>query len=347
MPRRRRLLCLSHRGGMAGLRVGGVGGVGCLLAKSDCRVTAGACVSQYQVSKGIGGIVCTNWVNGERAWRRWFWDQGCFWAEGKTVMTTNSLKFSHLGSHPLKNYLVVTACIFLTELLPLWLMSVLSSYYFCLWMVMCRCSLLRQGRLLLLFVEHRPFYSMGECVAPKGCVGQGGGGVWGGPYPTTTTTNTTMLSSPITERNLAPRDVKQTHCKWHFYLLAFASPPPTALIHWEPRGRVQGPHGNSKPCQHGGQLSHDVITAQSLASLWKTDEASLWVIRVAAELMFSVRTPNFGLTWSWCVTVNSCFDLEGSGLSHFKDTSHVLADFKHKSSSRHWTSFTFFFTLCH
>lgn len=39
-------------------------------------------------------------------------------------------------------------------------------------------------------------------------------------------------------------DTKQTHSKWHFYLLAFTSPPPTAFIYWLLQGHFQEPHGN-------------------------------------------------------------------------------------------------------
>lgn len=35
-------------------------------------------------------------------------------------------------------------------------------------------------------------------------------------------------------------------------------PPPTSFIYWDPQCHFQEPHGNSGPCQRGGQLSHDV-----------------------------------------------------------------------------------------
>lgn len=56
---------------------------------------------------------------------------------------------------------------------------------------------------------------------------------------------------PNNGAELGSEDVKQTHCKWHFYLLAFTSPPPTTFIYWDPQCHFQEPHGNGRPCQRG------------------------------------------------------------------------------------------------
>ena len=112
-----------------------------------------------------------------------------------------------------------------------------------LWLIIsvCECcSLLRQDCLPLPFVHSRPLFLMGECakllsahMAPGGRVGvpcslckhanvlQSGGSTAAMEAPPSTPPT---LSSPITE--FGSEDVKQTRCKWHFYLLVFASPSP-------------------------------------------------------------------------------------------------------------------------
>ncbi|KAM7387220.1 hypothetical protein PAMA_009706 [Pampus argenteus] len=66
---------------------------------------------------------------------------------------------------------------------------------------------------------------------------------------------------PNNRAEFGSEDVKQTHRKWHFYLLAFTSPPPAAFIYWDPQCHFQPPHGNSSNVSTGGQLSHDVTVS--------------------------------------------------------------------------------------
>ena len=130
-------------------------------------------------------------------------------------------------------------------------------------MVICCCSLPLQDCLLLPFVLHRCLFSVTECVrllsahmAHRGRVGvpcsfskhadvvQSGGSCCKEIPPLN-------AQKPNNRAEFGSEDVRQTHCKWHFYLLAFTSPPPAAFIYWDPQCHFQPPHGNSRPCQQG------------------------------------------------------------------------------------------------
>lgn len=142
-----------------------------------------------------------------------------------------------------------------------WLMSVFITNYFCLWIAICCCSLLLKDCLLLPFVQRCLLFWMSECarllsahMAPRGRVG----------VSCSFSKYTSVLRSggscckaatgehgAITWAEFGSEDVKQTHCKWHFYLLAIASPPPTSFIYWDLQCHFQEPHGNSRTCQRG------------------------------------------------------------------------------------------------
>lgn len=107
-------------------------------------------------------------------------------------------------------------------------------------MVICCCSLLLQDCLLLPFVPHRPLFLMSECVrllsarmAPRGRIGvprsfskhtnvlqSGGSCYWEPPPPRP------MLSSPITEQNLAPRTSSKHAANGTFIYLPLRNPLP-------------------------------------------------------------------------------------------------------------------------
>lgn len=67
-----------------------------------------------------------------------------------------------------------------------------------------------------------------------------------------------VLSSSITEQNLAQRTSSKHTANGTFICLSSCPLPPTAFIYWDLQCHFQEPHGNSQPCQWGGQLSHDV-----------------------------------------------------------------------------------------
>lgn len=72
-------------------------------------------------------------------------------------------------------------------------------------------------------------------------------------------------------------------------------PPPTSFIYWDPQCHFQEPHGNSGPCQRGGQLSHDVTAPCD----WRS----------AAERQNSVGDPNGTDIWTLELRLDLCSDL--------------------------------------
>lgn len=138
-------------------------------------------------------------------------------------------------------------------------------------MVICCRSLLLQDCLHLPFVQHRRLFLMSECarplsahMAPRGRVGvpcsfskhanvlRSGGsrckGAAGSPPDAQQPNNGAMFGS---------EGVKQTHCKWHFYLLAFV-PSPNILHLLGSAVPFPGAPWQRQALSTGGQLSHDV-----------------------------------------------------------------------------------------
>lgn len=154
---------------------------------------------------------------------------------------------------------------------------------------------------------------MGECakllsahMAPRGRVGvpcslckhasvlQSGGSTAAMEAPPPSTPPT--LGSPITE--FGSEDVKQTRLQMALLFTCLRvplPPPPTSFIYWDPQCHFQEPHGNSGPCQRGGQLSHDVTAPCD----WRS----------AAERQNSVGDPNGTDIWTLELRLDLCSDL--------------------------------------
>lgn len=112
------------------------------------------------------------------------------------------------------------------------------------------------------------------------------------PPPSTPPT----LGSPITE--FGSEDVKQTRLQMALLFTCLRvplPPPPTSFIYWDPQCHFQEPHGNSGPCQRGGQLSHDVTAPCD----WRS----------AAERQNSVGDPNGTDIWTLELRLDLCSDL--------------------------------------
>lgn len=115
---------------------------------------------------------------------------------------------------------------------------------------------------------------------------------WGVPPPPPSTPPT--LGSPITE--FGSEDVKQTRLQMALLFTCLrVPPPPTSFIYWDPQCHFQEPHGNSGPCQRGGQLSHDVTAPCD----WRS----------AAERQNSVGDPNDTDIWTLELRLDLCSDL--------------------------------------
>lgn len=113
---------------------------------------------------------------------------------------------------------------------------------------------------------------------------------WKPPPPSTPPT----LGSPITE--FGSEDVKQTRLQMALLFTCLrVPPPPTSFIYWDPQCHFQEPHGNSGPCQRGGQLSHDVTAPCD----WRS----------AAERQNSVGDPNDTDIWTLELRLDLCSDL--------------------------------------
>lgn len=65
---------------------------------------------------------------------------------------------------------------------------------------------------------------------------------------------------PNNGADFSSKDAKQTCSKWHFYLLAFTSPPPTTFIYWAPVPSPVAPWQQKALSMSGGRLSHKVTT---------------------------------------------------------------------------------------
>lgn len=111
----------------------------------------------------------------------------------------------------------------------------------------------------------------------------------GSPPPSTPPT----LGSPITE--FGSEDVKQTRLQMALLFTCLRvplPPPPTSFIYWDPQCHFQEPHGNSGPCQRGGQLSHDVTAPCD----WRS----------AAERQNSVGDPKGSDIWTLELCIRLC-----------------------------------------
>ena len=249
--------------------------------------------------KGNLGIVGSGWVNVWRAWRRTFSGR---WSSRDDL----SLRPKLLGSSPVGTYSSsrsVDESIHLLEHCRAFSCKcMLSRLTSVLWLIIsvCECcSLLRQDCLLLPFVHRRPLFLMGECarplsahMAPGGRVGvpcslckhanvlQSGGSTAAMEAPLHTITNARQPNNRVWLRG---RQANTLQMALLFTCLCVPLPLPTSFIYWDPQCHFQEPHGNSGPCQRGGQLSHDVTApcdrrsaAERQNSLWDPNGTDIW-----------------------------------------------------------------------
>lgn len=112
-------------------------------------------------------------------------------------------------------------------------------------------------------------------------------------------------------------DIKQTHCKWHFYLLAFVSPPPHPSLTGICTAISRSPMATAN-LVNGGTTFSWCHHAMVIGGLWNVDEALIELSGSQWNWYFlrnRFNNTNFRFwheTWPWTIKAVSLFYLERS-----------------------------------